>query len=203
MRKNCDSQVRQSRAVFHSVFSEMLINWEVGQIELMRQLHETTMAHLAEVGVLERKNGSTIICFTERLRRALADKMLDFVFPVDGDDADIPEDWKKVTPEIVEVKLKRNENPGYSLRFILGAYQLIQKKIESSQRVLDDLNEDYAPDSPHRVKEVKVTELVCDMIFMDNGLFLIPKVAVLGETGSWQARWSPEEIQEFRVLIQV
>lgn len=187
----------QARKAFGKIFDEMLTGWTTSEFAIKSELGELTIKYVEEAGIVERKPGSTIYCFTENFRTFLAETMRNFSFPLDGREPDIPE----ITPEVVEVKVERNKNPGYSLRILRLAYKEIQEKIEKSERVLKDLNEDYPVDKP-QYTEVKVAKLTCELILMDNGLFLIPHYAFLDPGGMWEARWSEEEIQEFRILIQ-
>jgi hypothetical protein len=184
------SQVRQARTYFHQQFTELLNDWSTSEVQLATQLHETTIAHANLAAVLERKPGSTIVCFTGRLKYLLAQQMVDFCFPTDE-------------PKVTKVELERNENPGYSLRAIKEAYRILMRKIPESLRVLRNMNDGVTSECPSYLPEVpKVTRLIGTIIFMDDGLFLIPKIAWMEGGRIWEARWSEEEIQELRVLIQ-
>jgi len=99
-----------------------------------------------------------------------------------------------------EVILERIRDPGFSLRAILAANRIIKRKLEESDRVKRDLSRNISPfeDTP----PVKITHLKCDFLLMDDGLFLVPGIAILEGGGFWNASWSVEEIKEFRVLLQ-
>jgi hypothetical protein len=173
----------QARTFFYSVFNGVLGNWRSSEIELSRQLHETTMEYMKEVGIFERQGGSTIYAFTENFRSMMAEKMIDWAFPLGDTEPEV----KAEAPKAVEVELKRNENPGYSLRFILGASKIIQEKFI----------EKYGD----QIHGATVTHTFTKLMFQHDGLFLMIDSIHFDTGGSWQD-WTKEDVKDFRILIQ-